>query len=54
MATKTLLTVEEFARLFGKFDTFQELVEGELVNMSPAMFLHEGFKPLRAGGVAPR
>jgi len=40
MATKTLLTVEEFARLFGKFDTFQELVEGELVNMSPAMFLH--------------
>ena len=40
MATKTLLTVEEFAQQFGKFDMFQELVEGELVTMSPAMFLH--------------
>lgn len=40
MATKTLLTVEEFARSFGKFDMFQELVEGEVVTMSPAMFLH--------------
>jgi len=40
MATKTLITVEEFARSFGKFDTFEELVEGEVVTMSPAMFLH--------------
>ena len=40
MATKTLLTVEEFARSFGKFDTFEELVEGEVVTVSPAMFLH--------------
>ena len=40
MATKTLITVEEFARQFGKFDTFQELVEGELITMSPGMFLH--------------
>jgi len=40
MATKTLITVEEFARQFGKLDTFQELVEGEVINVSPAMFLH--------------
>jgi len=32
MAAKLLLTVDEFARLFGKFDSFQELVEGELFN----------------------
>jgi len=40
MATKTLISVEEFARQFGKFDTFQELVEGEIVTISPAMFRH--------------
>ena len=40
MATKTLLTVEEFVRLVGTCDTFQELVEGELITVSPGMFLH--------------
>ncbi|MGO8816465.1 MAG: Uma2 family endonuclease [Terriglobia bacterium] len=40
MATKTLLTVEEFARLFERRDCFYELVEGELVTVSPGMFLH--------------
>ena len=40
MATKTLLTVEEFARVFETPDCFCELVEGELITVSPAMFLH--------------
>lgn len=40
MATKTLLTVEEFARLFERRDCFYELVDGELVTVSPGMFLH--------------
>jgi Uma2 family endonuclease len=40
MATKTLLTVEEFARIFERRDCFYELVEGELVTVSPGMFLH--------------
>jgi len=40
MATKTLLSVEEFARLFERRDCFCELVEGELVTVSPGMFLH--------------
>ncbi|HMD83339.1 MAG TPA: Uma2 family endonuclease [Terriglobia bacterium] len=40
MATKTLLTVEEFARIFERRDCFYELVEGELITVSPGMFLH--------------
>jgi Uma2 family endonuclease len=40
MATKTLLTVEEFARIFEQRDCFYELVEGELITVSPGMFLH--------------
>src|SRR6266568_2625988 len=40
MATKTLLTVEEFARLFETPDTHYELVDGELVTVSPEMFSH--------------
>ena len=40
MATKTLLTVEEFARIFERRDRFYELVEGELITVSPGMFLH--------------
>lgn len=43
MATKTLLTVEEFLRLpesVGTQDVRYELVEGELVTMSPGMFRH--------------
>jgi Uma2 family endonuclease len=40
MATKTLLTVEEFARLFEQRDCFYELVEGERVTVSPGMSLY--------------
>jgi Uma2 family endonuclease len=40
MATKTLLTVEEFLRLPEPPDCFYELVEGELITVSPEMFLH--------------
>ncbi|MGH9439396.1 MAG: Uma2 family endonuclease [Terriglobia bacterium] len=40
MATKTLLTVEEFLRLPEPVDGQLELIEGELVQMSPTMPLH--------------
>ncbi|MGD0222865.1 MAG: Uma2 family endonuclease [Terriglobia bacterium] len=40
MATKTLLTVDEFLRLPEPLDCFYELVEGELITVSPEMFLH--------------
>jgi Uma2 family endonuclease len=40
MATKTLLTVEEFVRLPEPLDCSYELVEGELITVSPGMFLH--------------
>jgi Uma2 family endonuclease len=40
MATKTLLTVEEFLRLPEPLDCSYELVEGELITVSPRMFLH--------------
>jgi Uma2 family endonuclease len=40
MATKTLLTVEEFIPLLESRDTWYELVEGEVVTVSPGMFLH--------------
>jgi Uma2 family endonuclease len=43
MATKTLLTVEDFMRLpesVGSQDVRYELVEGELVAMSPGMLSH--------------
>jgi len=40
MATKTLLTVEEFLRLPEPMDAVQELVEGEVVTVSPTMPLH--------------
>lgn len=43
MATKTLLTVEDFMRLpesVGTRDVQYELVEGELVTVAPAMFEH--------------
>ncbi len=40
MATKTLLTVEEFIRLPEPPDARYELVEGELVTVSPAMARH--------------
>ncbi len=40
MATKTLITVEEFLRLPEPPDTTYELVEGELVTVSPGMFPH--------------
>jgi len=43
MATKTLLTVEDFLRLpesVGAQDVRYELVEGELVTMSPGMLPH--------------
>jgi Uma2 family endonuclease len=40
MATKTLLTVEEFLPYFEADDAFCELVEGELITLSPGMFLH--------------
>jgi len=39
MATKTLLTVEDFVRLPQK-DAWYELVEGELVPLSPGMLPH--------------
>lgn len=39
MATKTLLTVEEFTPLFESSETGCELVEGEVVSVSPGMFL---------------
>ncbi len=40
MATKTLLTVEEFLRLPEPPDATYELIEGELVTVSPGMFPH--------------
>jgi Uma2 family endonuclease len=40
MATKTLLTVEDFLRLAEPLDCSYELVEGELITVSPGMFLH--------------
>jgi Uma2 family endonuclease len=40
MATKTLLTVEEFLRLPQEKDVWYELVEGELVVVSPGMLPH--------------
>jgi Uma2 family endonuclease len=40
MATKTLLTVEEFLRLPEPLDFAYELVEGELITVSPGMFRH--------------
>ena len=40
MATKTLLTVEEFLRLPQSKDVWYELVEGELVVLSPGMLRH--------------
>jgi Uma2 family endonuclease len=40
MATKTLLTVEEFLRLPQSKDVWHELVEGELVAVSPGMLRH--------------
>ncbi|HEV2351098.1 MAG TPA: Uma2 family endonuclease [Terriglobia bacterium] len=40
MATKTLLTIEEFLRVPESDDARYELVEGELVKMSPAMLRH--------------
>jgi Uma2 family endonuclease len=40
MATKTLLTVEEFTPLLESRDVWYELVEGEVVTVSPGMFLH--------------
>lgn len=40
MATKTLLTVEDFLRLPEPVDGQYELIEGELVQMSPTMPLH--------------
>ncbi len=40
MATKTLLSVEEFLRLPEPVDAHYELVEGELVTVSPGMFRH--------------
>ena len=43
MATKTLFTVEDFMRLpdsIGAQDVRYELVEGELIIMSPGMLLH--------------
>jgi Uma2 family endonuclease len=40
MATETLLTVEEFLRLQHPKDVWYELVEGELVVLSPGMLPH--------------
>ena len=39
MATKTLMTVEDFLRLPEPLDCSYELVEGELITVSPGMFL---------------
>lgn len=40
MATKALLTVEEFIPLFESGNGWCELVEGEVVTVSPGMFEH--------------
>ena len=40
MATKTLLTIEEFIPLLGARDVRYELVEGEVVTVSPGMARH--------------
>jgi Uma2 family endonuclease len=40
MATKTLLTVEEFLRLPEPMDVVRELVGGEVITVSPTMPLH--------------
>ena len=49
MATKTLLTVEELLLLpesVGSRDVRYELVEGELVNVSPGMFRHNQIRDI--------
>ncbi|HLI35067.1 MAG TPA: Uma2 family endonuclease [Terriglobia bacterium] len=38
--TKALLTVEEFLPLLESRDAWYELIEGEVVTVSPGMFLH--------------
>ncbi len=40
MATKTLMTVEEFMPLLESRDVWYELVEGEVLTVSPGMFRH--------------
>ncbi len=40
MATKTLTTVEEFIPLLESRDVWYELVEGEVITVSPGMFRH--------------
>jgi len=40
MATKTLMTVEEFLPLLESRDVWYELVEGEVVAVSPTLPLH--------------
>ena len=40
MATKSLITVEEFMPLLESRDVWYELVEGEVVTVSPGMFRH--------------
>jgi Uma2 family endonuclease len=40
MATKTLLTVEDFMPVFESMDGWCELVDGEVVEVSPGVFLH--------------
>ncbi|MGH9445060.1 MAG: Uma2 family endonuclease [Terriglobia bacterium] len=40
MATKALLTVEEFMPLLESDDAWYELVEGEVITVSPGMLLH--------------
>ncbi|MGH9396612.1 MAG: Uma2 family endonuclease [Terriglobia bacterium] len=44
MATKTLLTVEEFIPLLESCDVWYELVEGEVVTVSPGMFQHNNVR----------
>ncbi len=46
MATKTLSTVDDFVQSLGRFDTFQELVEGEIITMSPGMYPHNYVRDL--------
>ncbi|MDE3181329.1 MAG: Uma2 family endonuclease [Acidobacteriota bacterium] len=40
MATKTLVSVEEFLPLFESGEVPRELIEGEVVVVSPGMYLH--------------
>lgn len=46
MATKTLVSVEEFKPLFESGEALRELVEGEVVALPPGMYLHNRIRDM--------